>query len=98
MVEEIGVEPLEVWGSLLRPVVSLKLDNVYSCVGYIGHVEDINFRLSQNEVLLQKIIRILIFCTVLVYYHCFVLSIMCETWLPLFSMIYSPNNVSFCLA
>ena len=50
MKEEIGVDPLAVWGSLSRPVISLNLDNVYGCVGYIGHFEDTPFTLSQKEV------------------------------------------------
>lgn len=50
MCEEIGVAPSQVWGNLSRPVVSLKMENVYACVGYIGHVEELDFKLSVNEV------------------------------------------------
>ena len=50
MCEEIGVSPAQVWGNLSRPVVSLKMENVYACVGYIGHVEELNFKLSADEV------------------------------------------------
>ena len=50
MDEEIGVTPEQVWGSLSRPVVSLKLENVYASVGYIGHFEDLRMKLSVNEV------------------------------------------------
>ena len=50
MEEEIGVAPSQVWGSLSRPVVSLKMENVYGCVGYIGHLEDLQLKLSPDEV------------------------------------------------
>ena len=50
MREEIGVVPQEVWGSLSRPIISLKLENVYGCVGYIGHVDDTDYNLSTQEV------------------------------------------------
>ena len=50
MDEEIGVTPEQVWGSLSRPVVSLKLENVYASVGYIGNFEDLQMKLSVNEV------------------------------------------------
>ena len=54
MEEEIGVSPSQVWGNLSRPVVSLKLQNVYACVGYIGHFEDLKMKLSPNEVFVFK--------------------------------------------
>ena len=51
MEEEIGLSPLEVWGSLKRPVISLKMENVYGCVGYMGSIDNSEFRLSEDEVL-----------------------------------------------
>eukprot|EP00116_Pleurobrachia_bachei_P012863 sb/3473125/ len=50
MEEEIGLSPLEVWGTLKRPVISLKMENVYGCVGYLGSIDNAQLQLSQDEV------------------------------------------------
>ena len=50
MKEEIGIIPNEVWGCLPDPIISLKLENVFGCVGYIGNYEDLDLQLSKDEV------------------------------------------------
>ena len=51
MHEEIGLSPSQIWGNLSRPVVSLKMENVYACLGYIGHFEDLQIKPCPDEVI-----------------------------------------------